>query len=164
MGVNQKVVDSLPLLTTRGVFLLGVATTITGNVPSIAALRANLEHVMADEAFDRMHSGAKQMANGIASIIKDNDLPWHVEHSANQVYYHFSPGKGEKTPEPDEEWDELIHLYFTNRGVFLGPKACWPLISPETTAEDVDFHNKVLSEFVNDLINERVLVESSGDE
>jgi glutamate-1-semialdehyde 2,1-aminomutase len=152
MGVSQKVADSLPLLTERGRFVLGIGTTLTGNALAIAALRANLEHVMTESAYERMFSVTERLANGIDKIIKATDLPWHVNHFGNKVYYYFQPTLAEKAPASDEDLNNFIHLFLINRGILLGPLTCWAIVSAETTIEDADSHNQVFSECVNELV------------
>lgn len=51
----------------------------------------------------------------------------------------------------DRKLDRLIHLYFLNRGILVTPFHNMLLISPETTAEDVDRHTAILAECAGDL-------------
>jgi len=52
----------------------------------------------------------------------------------------------------DSEVDRLMHLRTLNRGILLTPFHNMALISPETTAEYIDFHTKVFAECVRELI------------
>jgi glutamate-1-semialdehyde 2,1-aminomutase len=48
--------------------------------------------------------------------------------------------------------DALVHVFMLNRGVLLTPFHSMVLISPDTTVEDVDLHNKIFEEFVQKLV------------
>jgi glutamate-1-semialdehyde 2,1-aminomutase len=52
----------------------------------------------------------------------------------------------------DEELDSFIHLFLLNRGILLTPFHNMALMSPATTAEDVDRHTAVFGEAVDELV------------
>ena len=51
----------------------------------------------------------------------------------------------------DLELDAFMHLYALNRGVLLTPFHMMALMSPATTAADVDRHTAVFPEAVDEL-------------
>jgi glutamate-1-semialdehyde 2,1-aminomutase len=51
----------------------------------------------------------------------------------------------------DEELVSYMHLAALNRGIMLTPFHNMALISPDTTAADIDYHTQVFRECVNPL-------------
>jgi glutamate-1-semialdehyde 2,1-aminomutase len=155
MGLSQNVVDrfmdGLP-----SEWSMGLGGTLSGNPLAIAALRANLEHVMTKEAFDHMIPLAKHLNNGIDHVIKDNDLPWYVQQFGARVEYRFRsvpPINGsEAIAAYDDELDKLVHLYLINRRIIITPLHTMMLTSIKTTEADVDLHNRVFRDFVEELL------------
>jgi len=155
MGLSQDVVDRFMVGLPRE-WSMGLGGTLSGNPLAVAALRANLEHVMTKDAFDHMIPLAKRLNNGIDKVINDYDLPWYVHHFGARVEYRFRkvpPTNGtEAIASYDDELDKLVHLYITNRGVLITPLHTMMLTSIETTEADIDFHNKVFRDFVEELL------------
>lgn len=154
LGLAKEVADRLE--TGERCFGLGVGGTLAGSIIQAAATRATLEHVLTREAYDRMIPIAKRLADGVAKIIKDNNLPWHVNLLGCRAEYRFClipPKNGLESEEAfDNDLDTLVHIYMANRGVLLTPFHSMVLISPATTAEDADLHNMVFSELVGELV------------
>jgi len=155
-GVSQDVADKiLAKINADTTDESGLGGTLSGNALAVAAMRATLEHVITEENFQRMMPLAERFAEGVDAIIKNKELPWHVVRLGVRVEYRFTPtqpkngGEAESTKDP--ELDRLIHLYALNRGILLTPFHNMALISPYTTAEDVDFHTKILGELVEEL-------------
>ena len=125
------------------------------HTPSAAAREGLLGHVMTDSAYAHMIQLAEQLADGIDRTIKAANLPWHVIRLGCRVEYRFCPAPPQNGAEAinayDLELDKLAHLFFVNRGILLTPFHDMMLVCPETTAEDIDLHNKVFSEFVDAL-------------
>ena len=159
MGLSQEVAErALPLF--EKTFVQGIGTTLSGNALAVSALRATLEHVMTESAYDRMMSGAERMADGIDKVIKAANLPWRVDCLGCRVVLRFSAAVPRNFAEQRAERDGLqglaetamyFHTFFANRGILI-PPGYFALISPEVTAEDVDFHSKVFGECVNELV------------
>lgn len=153
MGLTQELADRLQ---TGGCFGLGVGGTLSGSVLQTAAIRATLENVLTQSAYDRMIPIAERLASGVDKIIKDADLPWHVNRLGCRAEYRFCrvpPKNGAESEAAfDDDLDRLVHVFFANRGILLTPFHSMVLVSPATTVEDVDLHNKVFGEFVNQLV------------
>jgi glutamate-1-semialdehyde 2,1-aminomutase len=134
----------------------GVGGTLSGNALAIAAMRANLEKVMTDGAYDRMITLAERLANGINEVIESRGLPWHVIRLGARVEYDFRPqplrNGSEGQAVEDYELDKLMHLMALNRGILLTPFHYMALVSPETTENDVDRYNEVFAECVDMLV------------
>lgn len=134
----------------------GIGGTLSGNVLSIAAMRATLEHVITRDAYDRMIPLAKRFAEGVSDIIRSKELPWHVIRLGARAEYRFQPtvprNGMEADAAEDPELDRLMHLMALNRGILLTPFHSMALISPSTTAEDIDFHTTKFADCVDELI------------
>jgi glutamate-1-semialdehyde 2,1-aminomutase len=134
----------------------GVGGTLAGNALSLAAMRATLDRVMTDEAFDRMIGLGERFERGVQDVIAARELPWHVVRLGCRVEYLFRPERARNGSEAaagqDDEVDPYIHLYLLNRGVLMTPFHNMALMSPATTAEDVDRHSEVFAEMADELV------------
>jgi glutamate-1-semialdehyde 2,1-aminomutase len=134
----------------------GIGGTLAGNALSLAAVRATLTEVLTAEAFGRMIPLAARFAVGVADVIEDAGLPWHVTELGARAEYRFSatpPRNGaESAAAGDEELERFLHLYALNRGVLMTPFHNMALMSPATSEADVDRHTEVFTEAVRDVV------------
>jgi glutamate-1-semialdehyde 2,1-aminomutase len=134
----------------------GTGGTLAGNALSLAAMRATLGEVMTDEAFDGMIALGERFEEGVGAVIASRDLPWHVVRLGCRVEYLFRPSRARTGHEAaggqDGALDPLIHLYLLNRGILITPFHNMALMSPATTAVDVDSHTQVFGEAVDELV------------
>ena len=128
----------------------GVGGTLSGNALSLAAMRATLEHVLTDEAFERMIALGERWTDGVKQEIRAGGLDWEVQRLGCRAEYWFTPAPprsgGEAADADDHELARFTHLYALNRGVLLTPFHNMALMSPATTEEDVDRHTEVFGE------------------
>jgi glutamate-1-semialdehyde 2,1-aminomutase len=133
----------------------GVGGTLAGNPLSIAATRATLEHVLTDDAFTQMIDTATYFAAGVQSVIDRHSLPWSLSQLGARAEYRFAnpaPRNGtESAASADGELEDLIHLYLLNRGISLTPFHNMALMSPVTTAADVDLHHSAFDAVIGEL-------------
>jgi len=133
----------------------GVGGTLAGNPLSVAATRATLEHVLTDRAFAQMIDTATYFTDGVQSVIDRYSLPWSVSQLGARAEYRFAnpaPRNGtESAASADGELEDLIHLYLLNRGISLTPFHNMALMSPVTTAVDVDLHHDVFGALIVEL-------------
>jgi glutamate-1-semialdehyde 2,1-aminomutase len=119
-------------------------------------MRATLTKVLTQAAFDRMIPLAERWTNGVAKVIADAGLPWHVTQLGCRAEYLFradAPKNGSQAHEAmDFELEGFLHLYAMNRGVLLTPFHNMALMSPQTENDDVDRHTKVFREAVKELV------------
>jgi glutamate-1-semialdehyde 2,1-aminomutase len=135
---------------------LGFGGTLAGGLLGVAAIRAALEHVLTPGAYDRMRGLALRLANEVAAMIAEYDLPWHVTRVGARVEYMF----GRATPRNGTEagrtrdglLETLLHVFFLNRGVIITPFHNMVLMCPASTDADVDLHSnafRALAEFLH---------------
>jgi glutamate-1-semialdehyde 2,1-aminomutase len=130
----------------------GVGGTLVGNTVSLGAIRATLESVLTEEAFERMISLAIRFADGVEATIRDHVLPGHVTRLGCRTEYRFQPDPprngGQARAADDPALDRFMHLYALNRGILLTPFHNMALISPATTEADVDRHTEIFAEAI----------------
>jgi len=134
----------------------GIGGTLAGNALSIAAMRATLEHVLTESAYEKAIDLSIRFAHGVESIIEEFDLPWIVRRLGCRSEYWFrktSPRNGgEAFAAIDSELDRYMHLFSLNRGILMTPFHNMALIAPDATETDVDYHTKVFRDAVVSLI------------
>ena len=120
----------------------GVGGTLAGNALSVAAMRATLEQVLTDAAFDGMIAVASRYTAGISEVLASRGLPWTITQLGARAEYRFCPrpprNGGESAAAADPGLDEYLHLYLVNRGILLTPFHNMALMSPATTHADAD--------------------------
>src|SRR5918996_358967 len=125
----------------------GIGGTLAGNALSVAAMRATLEHVLTDDAFDHMIRLATAFTAGVRETIDRTGVAWSVSQlGARSEYRYASPAPrtgSDSAAVADEELDEYLHLYLANRGVLITPFHNMALMCPDTTVEDVALHTRL---------------------
>ncbi len=136
----------------------GIGGTLAGNALSLAAMRATLGQVMTDDAFEQMLGLGERFEVGVQQVIDSCGLPFHVTRLGCRVEYLFRPDRARTGAEAaagqDDELDPFIHLFMLNRGVLITPFHNMALMSPATTAEDVDRHTELFAEAADELTGE----------
>jgi glutamate-1-semialdehyde 2,1-aminomutase len=134
----------------------GIGGTLAGNALSLAAMRATLTKVLTKEAYDRMIPMAERWAKGVAKVIADAEIPWHVTRLGCRAEYLFGsaePKNGAQAHDAmDFELERFMHLFAMNCGILLTPFHNMALMSPQTESDDVDRHTKVFREAVRELV------------
>lgn len=128
----------------------GVGGTLAGNVLSTAAMRATLGEVLTDKAFAHMIALGTAFREGVEQVIAKHALPWSVSQLGARAEYRFAhpaPRTGsESAAAHDDEIEEYLHLYMSNRGVLMTPFHNMALMCPTTTRADVDLHTALFDE------------------
>ncbi len=133
----------------------GVGGTLAGYALSLAATRATLGEVLTAEAFERMIPLAERWETGVTGVLRERDVPWHVTRLGARAEYHFMPDPprtgAEQWAHADPELERFLHLWAMNRRVLMTPFHNMALMSPATTAADVDLHTQVFREALDAL-------------
>ena len=133
----------------------GIGGTLAANALSLAAMRATLESVLTPAAFAHMIPLAERWTEGVAAAISASGLPWHVTRLGCRAEYLFYPtpprNGGEAAAAMDFDLERFMHLYALNRGILLTPFHNMALMSPATSAADVDRHTEVFSSALREL-------------
>ena len=119
----------------------GVGTTLSANMFAMAAMRATLEQVMTEQAYEKMFALADRLAAGLRGAIARHGLPWCVTQIGARTEFQFSPQPPRNGSEAaaglDGALEQIIHLYLLNRGLLITPFHNMLLVCPQTSAEDV---------------------------
>jgi glutamate-1-semialdehyde 2,1-aminomutase len=152
-GVAKRVDDYLGTLEVSDVG--GIGGTLSGNALSLAAARATLEHVLTDEAFERMIALGERFEAGVADVIAAHEAPWHATRLGCRVEYGFRPNPprngSEAAATTDRELERFLHLHALNRGILMTPFHNMALMCPTTTEADVDLHTRAFGEALDSL-------------
>ena len=134
----------------------GVGGTLAANALSLAAMRATITKVLTEENFEKMIKLGTRWADGVEKVIEKYKLPWSVNRLGARAEYMFSatsPKTGREAADAgDFELEQYIHLRMLNEGFLITPFHNMALISPDTTAADVDAHTQAFDEMCGDLI------------
>ena len=152
-AIADRVRASLPERADVG----GIGGTLAGYALSTAAIRATLGEVLTDEAFGRMIPLAERWEAGVNGVIRARRVPWHVTRLGARAEYHFAPTPprdgAEQMAHADPALERYLHLAVMNRGVLMTPFHNMALMSPATSAADVDRHTAAFDEAVAALVS-----------
>jgi len=156
-GVTQEVADRIQAKhSLEDCDTGGIGGTLAGNALSLAAMRATLEKVLTDSAFQRMIPLAERWAAGVRKGIEDFGVPWHVTRLGCRAEYLFAkqaPRNGTEAHDAmDFDLERFLHLYAMNRGILLTPFHNMALMSPQTEAGDIDRHTQVFRSGLQELV------------
>jgi glutamate-1-semialdehyde 2,1-aminomutase len=133
----------------------GIGGTLAGYALSLAATRATLGEVLTTDAFERMIPLGARWEAGVAGVIRDAGIPWHVTRLGARAEYHFmaEPQRtgAQQWANADPDLERFLHLWAMNRRILMTPFHNMALMSPATTAADVDRHTEVFAEAVKAL-------------
>jgi len=120
----------------------GIGTTLSGNLLTLAAVRANLVEVATSQAYAHMQSCCARLAEGITAAFTARGLPWNVSRigARCELQYRATPPRTarEALAAMDDELEQALHLWLLNRGVLITPFHNMMLCSPATRDADVD--------------------------
>jgi glutamate-1-semialdehyde 2,1-aminomutase len=146
--IAQRVSDYMATIEVSDVG--GLGGTLAGNALSLAAMRATLEEVLTEDAFERMVALGERFEAGVDGTIERHSAPWHATRLGCRVEYHFrrSPPRNgsEAVGAQDHKLDRFMHLFALNRGILMTPFHNMALMCPATSEEDVDLHTQVFAE------------------
>jgi glutamate-1-semialdehyde 2,1-aminomutase len=134
----------------------GMGTTLSANALAMHCMRANLEQVMTQAAYDHMLPLAKRLADGFRRLIGKYELKWSVTELGARSEFQFCPQSPKTGAEAEAAFhDELqmaLHLYLINRGILITPFHNMTLCCPDTCAADVDRLLASLDEALTELL------------
>jgi len=119
----------------------GVGTTLSANMFAMAAMRANLEQVMTEQAYQHMFALAAQLAEGLRAVIARHKLPWCVTQIGARTEFQFTPNVPQNGTQAqailDSDLEQILHLYLLNRGLLITPFHNMLLVCPDTSENDI---------------------------
>jgi len=155
-GLNKEIFDKTIANLLQPIGVNGAGGTVTGNALALAAMRATLAKVVTNTAFHHMIALAKRFEEGVQGAIRKSGVPWHVIRIGARTEYQFreAPSKNgaEAMAAADFTVSRYMHLYALNRGILLTPFHNMALISPYSTAKDVDMHTQVFQDAIGEIL------------
>jgi len=150
--LGDKVRSSLHL---EDIDVGGVGGTLAGNALSLVGIRATLGEVLTRESYPGMIDQATRWTQGVSQALEDWNVPWQVTQLGTRAEYSFLPHAphdgGEAAHADDFELQQYLHLHALNRGILMTPFHNMALMSPATSAQDVDAHTAHFREAVESL-------------
>ncbi len=135
----------------------GLGGTLAANALSLAAMRATLADVLTSEAFERSIALATRWTEGMATLISDHRLPWHVTQLGCRSEYHFAPqtftNGAEANAAMDHPLERLLRLYSLNRGYVLTPFHNMALFCSAHSLQEVEGHFEVMDDVLSELFS-----------
>lgn len=135
----------------------GMGTTLSANAFAMHAMRANLAHVMTDDAYARMIPLAERLCAKLETLIAQHRLTWAVTQigARCELQFRANPPRTGRQAEAafHDDLERCIHLALLNRGVMITPFHNMTLICPETQAADVDRLVAALGEVIDEILN-----------
>jgi glutamate-1-semialdehyde 2,1-aminomutase len=136
---------------------IGTGGTLAGNALTAELIAVTLSEVLTDAAFQGMIELAARWADGVEEIIMRNRLPWIVTVLGARAEYAFTPevpvNGAQLAAVGDEHLERYLRIALINRGVITTPFHNMALVSPATSAKDVDLHTRALDEAVAALLS-----------
>ncbi|HEY5754531.1 MAG TPA: aminotransferase class III-fold pyridoxal phosphate-dependent enzyme [Steroidobacter sp.] len=143
------------LLETKPAGHSGMGTTLAANALATAALVACLQEVMTDAAYAHMLQLSTTLADGLRERIGKRSLPWHITSVGARSELVFTSTQPRTARESlaavSPTLERLLHLYLLNRGVLVTPFHNMMLVSPATTAQQVQALLDHFDEFLQEL-------------
>jgi glutamate-1-semialdehyde 2,1-aminomutase len=134
----------------------GIGTTLSANALAMAAMRACLTQVMTQAAYDHMLPLADTLSENLRQVFACHALDWHVAQIGARGEFICGPTpprNGTQARAAMQGPLELaLHLFLINRGVLIAPFHNMTLVSPVTTAAQVDRLADVLDDCLKTLI------------
>ena len=154
-GMSEPIAKALERITAGpGINHYGFGGTLAANALTLRTIRAGLEQVLTEDTYRRMIAVAERLQDAIARRIQQFGLPWHVSRLGARVEYLYTPAApkngGEAARARNDDIELLSHLYFANRQILLTPFHNMALISPSTTADDVQNYDRVFGEMLGE--------------
>ncbi len=149
-GMSAEVADRLDgQMLEDEIDVAGVGGTLTGNALALAAIKATLSTCLRDEDFAVAIPLAERFTDGVAGVIAEHDLAWHVQRLGCRAEYWFCPPPRDGAAAAaavDDDLEQFLHLWALNRGILLTPFHNMALFSPHHTEADVDRHTEVFDQ------------------
>ncbi len=155
-GMTEAVAARIePAMRGHEIDVAGVGGTLTGSALAMAAARAALSSALRAEDFEVAVPLATRFTEGVATVIEEHGLPWHVQQLGCRAEYWFCPPPrtgADAAAAVDDELEGFMHLWALNRGILLTPFHNMALFSPHHSEADVDRHTEVFRAAVEALV------------
>ena len=133
----------------------GMGTTLSANPMQFACLKATLAQVMTPANYAHMDRLANRLQAGLAAVVTQHALPWHVVRVGARVEFICALGplrNGSEAALAHQPMVEgVLHTALLNRGCLIAPFHNMMLVSPATKRRQVDRLIAAFDEILTDL-------------
>jgi glutamate-1-semialdehyde 2,1-aminomutase len=133
----------------------GMGTTLSANAFAMHAMRANLQHVMTEVAYDGMIARARRLKAGLDETLRQKGLAWSVTQIGSRCEFQFCPVPPRTGRQAEaafhDDLEKCLHLGLMNRGVMITPFHNMMLVCPQTSDADIDRLAHALSDMIDEL-------------
>lgn len=134
----------------------GMGTTLSANALAMHCMRANLQEVMSEAAYQHMLPLAARLAAGFRQVIARHQLPWSVTELGARCEFQFCATPPKTGAQAEAAFDDplqmALHLYLINRGILITPFHNMTLCCPSTQEADVDKLIATLDQALTELL------------
>ena len=158
LGMTQKIAERVAnnILALSSRVNPGMGSTLAGSAIQLKAIRATLEHVMTEKNYETMLLRADAVQACMERTLKEHGLPWTVTRLGARVELcglsRAPVNVTEAKNAQDPAFDACLNVYAVNRGVFLTPFGNTIVTCPPLSKDDVDLHNRVFKEFIQEVV------------
>lgn len=139
----------------RGGHVLPLGGTLFGNALSLAAAKAVLENVLTPDAYVHVNQLGKQLADGLNTIFKNHELPWHAPQLGGRSGYCLTQESPRNSDEASQSLNyELIdarRCFLNNRGIWDAIASAGPSASFAHQSADIDKYLNVVNDFITEV-------------
>jgi glutamate-1-semialdehyde 2,1-aminomutase len=140
----------------RGGAVLPTGGTVYANALSMAAARAALEEVLTEEAYRRVGSLGKKLADGLNETFARHRLPWRAPVLGGRSGWCLEPTLPRNVVEAGRSIDyELIdarRTFMLNRGIWDSIASAGPAVSFAHEPADIDEYLAVADAFLDEVV------------
>ena len=119
----------------------GIGTTLSGNMMTLAAIKATLTETATEAAYAHMLGLASDLEAQLITSIEAHHLAWNISRMGARLELQFCANPpinaAEARKAQNDTMEGAIHLYLLNRGVLLTPFHNMMLVCPATTEANV---------------------------
>ncbi len=143
-GMSEDVAQAMSDIRAKmsGIGHSGIGTTLSGSTLQIACLRACLEEVMTEAAYETMNRHADRLEQGFTAAIRAAGLPWHVSRVGARLEIVFSADTVRNAQESRaaaiDDIQHALHIGLLNQGYLVTPFHNMVLVAPTTTSEQIE--------------------------
>lgn len=120
----------------------GMGTTLSANALAMHCMRANLQEVMTEQAYQHILPLAADLAQGLRGVFKQHGLHWSVTELGARCEFQFCAAPPKTGAQAEAAFHDslqmALHLYLINRGILITPFHNMTLCCPSTSAADVE--------------------------
>lgn len=135
---------------------IAIGGTTYANALGMAAVRAGLEEISTQEAYERISRLGEMMADGLEELILHHGLPWRAFRKGPRTGFCLSEQlprtAADARPSMDADFSSARRLYMANRGIWDAIATAGPQVSFAHSQDDIMTYRSCASGFLADVV------------